>query len=206
MADQPMAAKPQSRRPQVRTAALSMRIAPITRDELVERAAMNGRSVTQEADRALHDGLLLGKIISEPSLRQLLKIIGDPGLRPLLKVVSEYIAAGEASAAQLRVEGDWTQDPDCCIPATLAALRQLIEVFGKCLDIHLCRGLFEQALISVHRDRSGVLPGGFVERTEPADGVTVTRELTDAELAKFDALDRLPVRRRRWTLQRDENE
>jgi len=155
MADQSMAAKPKKRKPAVRIAALSMRIAPVTRDELVARAATNGRSVTQEADRALHDGLLLGKII------------GEAGLRPLLEVLTESIAAGAVRAAELGIEGDWTQNPDCCIPAALAALRRLIEVFDT-LDIRLWRGLAEQAAISVHRRRSGVLPGGFVDQGDPA--------------------------------------
>jgi hypothetical protein len=151
MADQPMEAKPKKRKPAVRIAALSMRIAPVTRDELVARAATNGRSVTQEADRALHDGLLLGKLI------------GETGLRPLLEVLTESIAAGAVRAAELGIEGDWTQDPDCCIPAALAALKQLRKVF-KTLDVRLFLGLAEQAAISVHRHSSGVLPGGFVDQ------------------------------------------
>jgi hypothetical protein len=155
MADQPMGSPPQKRKPAVRIAALSMRIAPVTRDELVARAATNGRSVTQEADRALHDGLLLGKII------------GEIGLRPLLEVLTESIAAGAVRAAELGIEGDWTQDPDCCIPAALAALKQLRKVF-KTLDDRFFLGLAKQATISVHRHSSGILPGGFVDQGELA--------------------------------------
>jgi hypothetical protein len=162
MADQPK----ERRKPAERQAALSMRIASATRDKLVARAAANGRSVTQEADRMLHVGQLMEELV------------GNTGLSPTIAVMTDCIAAGTARAGELGVEGDWTQNVDCAMPAALAAVRTLIQVFGA-VNIDHWPGLFEQALISEHRRRSGRLPGGFVDqgRIEP-----ITVELPDHEV------------------------
>jgi hypothetical protein len=171
---------------------MGLRVAPELREDLVRRSADAGRSLTQELEILLQQGLLISKMM--------------PGAAPILQVLMEFERAGKAQASRLGVEGDWTQNPDCFMPAALALLRELMTV---CKDFPLAHwpGLLEQAAISIVRDRETGPPGGFVERTEPADGITATRELTDAELAKFDAKERLPVRRRpAMTPQRDENE
>ena len=101
------------RKPAERQAALSMRIAPATRDRLIEGAAKHGRSTTQEADRVLHQGLLLDRL-------------AGAGLRPMMQVMAEFENAGSRFASERGIEGDWTLNPDAYQFATAAAIERLV--------------------------------------------------------------------------------
>jgi hypothetical protein len=142
---QQMAEEPAMRRrkPAERQAALSMRIAPATRDEIVRKARQHGRSTTQEADRLLQQGLLLEKLT---------------GSTAAARAFFAFNANGENRARELAIEGDWTLDPDCYKSAAFGVFWDILELSPPPWDGEYWHTMFENVLLNVQRIRTRIGP------------------------------------------------
>ncbi len=146
-------------RPLKRAAALSMRIAPVTRDALAASAKQHGRNLTAEADRVLELGMLVDKL-------------GPAGLRALLPVIVQFDKAGSDFAAENGIEGDWTKNPDAYGVALAFAVQELAEQFPGPWDGELVHAMMEQAFVMAQHRRAraaGLVRGeGFLSPEERA--------------------------------------
>ena len=142
MSDQPPA---RNRKPAKRQAALSMRIAPATRDQLVAIAKENGRSVTQEADRLLDQAIFMRRISGEwHATRLWAAVIGE----------GEAAGARRAKERQVGGGGDWSFDQDCYLAAIQAVIRRLLELSPWPLDTEYMRAMLEETLAQAQRWRA----------------------------------------------------
>jgi hypothetical protein len=98
---------------------LSMRITPALREELVAKAADNGRSITQEAEFLLE----LSRIV-EPFFSGELR-------KAHLTMISTFDHAGPLAAARRRLDskpGGWVADQQCFRAALAEVLMAMLEI------------------------------------------------------------------------------
>jgi hypothetical protein len=137
------------RRTAERQAALSMRIAPATRDEIVESAAMSGRSVTQEADRLLQMALMIRRMLDAD----------------LLSILLDFRAAGERHAEDHGLNEKWTENPDAYRAGAMAAIKRILE--GAPGDWFEERGIWHTCLEQAFTSADGRYVQGLARRRNP---------------------------------------
>jgi len=91
-----------------------MRIAPSTRDDLIERAKANGRSVTQEADRLLQQAMHTGSQLDQ----EFDEIYRDPHLVGLLLTMCENM---RDTLTANKADDDWINNPNIFAEVETAA-------------------------------------------------------------------------------------
>jgi len=136
-----------------------MRIAPATLAALAGAAKQHGRNLTAEADRVLHQGLLVDKL-------------AGAGLRPMVEVLMAFDHAGSEFARHYGVEGDWTQHPEAYGVALTFAVEKLAEQApGPWKGKHIGAMIEQGFAMAEHRRKraAGLMRGeGFLTPEERA--------------------------------------
>jgi hypothetical protein len=161
-----------------RGVALSVRIPREIHEQLVASAKAADRSITQETVRQLQVAQLVEKTMSTGSWPAGYYVMTslDTGKwrapKLWLEVIDQAELQGVYEANAVGIEGDWSSDPQAYRAAMAATVRRLLQLLPGEFDLGAESGgvvktMLEQALLSEHRRRTGLFPGGFVEQPEP---------------------------------------
>ncbi len=91
--------------------AVGLRVTPETRDDLAERAAKAGTSLTSQIENLLQKAMLFERLAGQE----------------VLNALWDFHSAGAREAAYQGIAGDWTRDLNCFRRALRAAVERLLE-------------------------------------------------------------------------------
>lgn len=145
-------------------ATLGIRAAPELKQRLLEAAKVNDRSLSAEAEIRLEQSFRAYDAMASA-------FGGREGLNAALMLFSPFRFVGERRAAELGVEGDWMQDPECYILALYSMLRGLYEATPGPWDGERLKITSDTALLNAQRRRvpSAYPQSGFIDAEAEAE-------------------------------------
>lgn len=117
---------------------MGLRVTPELRDQLLARAEATGRSITQEMELLLEEGLLFEKLLGNG----------------LYEVMKAFDGAGSQFAREWDIDGDWTCNPEAYQFAMHAAVRRLVEGIPGPWDGKAAHAMIEEAFNRAQASRA----------------------------------------------------